>query len=225
MTVKENVVIPPQSEVILPGKLSGPVSHIIGIIEPYEKFVLKRGLMIAKSVVDTKYSYIPIRVANLGYELCTVYKGTVAAIHESISEPIIKSIDTVPVKNTSLQESTPPHLTSVFDKIDTSLYKEQKLTVKQLLDQHQNLFSKDADDIGRTHLVEHTINTGNAKPVKLPPYRISLAKREVAEREIKKMEESGIIEPSCSPWSSPVVMVAKRNVSVRFCCDYRIIGS
>ena len=221
VTVKENVVIPPESEIILPGKLIGPNSHTVGIIEPLQKFVLKSGLLIAKSIVDIKNGSIQIRVVNLGYEPFTVYKGTVAAIYESITEPSIKSLDKISVNNTSLQESLPVHLMPVFDKTDISLSEEQKLTVQQLLVKHQNLFSKDADDIGRTHLVEHTIDMGNAKPVKLPPYRIPLAKREVAEREIKKMEESGIIEPSCSPWSSPVVMVAKPDGSVRFCCDFR----
>ena len=48
-----------------------------------------------------------------------------------------------------------------------------------------------------------------------------MSKRRVAENEIKDMAERGIIEPSTSPWTSPVMMVNKPDGSVRFCCDYR----
>ncbi|CAG2219651.1 unnamed protein product [Mytilus edulis] len=57
-------------------------------------------------------------------------------------------------------------------------------------------FSKSPSDIGHTELVNHKINTGNAKPIKLKPYRLPLAKREVAEKEIQDMASRGIIEPS-----------------------------
>ena len=56
------------------------------------------------------------------------------------------------------------------------------------------LFSKDDGDLGRTNIVEHTIDTGDSKPIKLPPYRIPLAKRLAAEKEIAKMAEQGIID-------------------------------
>jgi hypothetical protein len=69
--------------------------------------------------------------------------------------------------------------------------------------------------------VEHHIDTGNNIHIKTYPNRIPLTKREVAEIEIKKMVEDGIIKPACLPWLSPIIMVTKADKSDRFCCDFR----
>ena len=98
---------------------------------------------------------------------------------------------------------------------------EQKDKLAEVPIKHQSVFSKSPHDLGCTDLVEHAIVTGNAKPIKLRPYHIPLSKKVEAEKEIKSMTERGIIEPSCSPWCSPMVMVTKKNGSIRFCCDFR----
>ena len=57
------------------------------------------------------------------------------------------------------------------------------------------------------------------------PYRIPLAKRLTAEAEINDMAERGVIEPSFSPWCSNVVIVTKKDGSVRFCLDFRKLNA
>ena len=50
---------------------------------------------------------------------------------------------------------------------------------------------------------------------------IPYAYREESEKQIKEMLENGVIKPSTSPWSSPIVSVQKKNGDMRFCVDYR----
>ena len=75
--------------------------------------------------------------------------------------------------------------------------------------------------MGRTSLTEHTIDTGSARPIKQRLRRIPLAKMKDAEQEIERMKSEGIIELSSSPWSSNVVLVKKKDNSLRFCVDFR----
>lgn len=78
---------------------------------------------------------------------------------------------------------------------------------------------------GRTKLTEHTTNTGTARPIRLPPYRLPHAYREAVQQELKDMLEQGIIEPSRSAWAAPIVLVPKKDSSLRLCVDYRRLNT
>ena len=69
------------------------------------------------------------------------------------------------------------------------------------------------------------INTSDSFPIKQKPYRQPLVKRKIVEEEIEKMLQSRVIQPSQSPWASPVTLVPKPDGSTRFCVDYRKINA
>ena len=74
-------------------------------------------------------------------------------------------------------------------------------------------------------MIEHDVNTGTARPVRLPPYRLPHAYRDTVKKEIEEMLQSGIIEPSSSEWSAPIVLVKKKDGTLRFCVDYQRLNS
>ena len=47
------------------------------------------------------------------------------------------------------------------------------------------------------------------------------AVRQEVSRQLQEMEKTGVIQPSNSPWASPIVLVRKKDGSHRFCVDYR----
>ena len=75
-----------------------------------------------------------------------------------------------------------------------------------------------------THLAEHVIDTGDAKPVRCPPRRVPIAFAEEERQVIETMERQGIIRKSHTCWSSPLCLVRKKNGKVRPCIDYRAVN-
>lgn len=88
----------------------------------------------------------------------------------------------------------------------------------------QDIFSESKSDLGRTDLTQHGIFIGDARPIKQPPRRVPFAMREQLQKQVDKMLDQDLIEPSQSPWSSPVVLV-KKDGSFRFCVDYRRLNA
>ncbi len=97
--------------------------------------------------------------------------------------------------------------------------------VKALLMKHQKVFAQPGKPLGQTDVVVHEIDVEGAKPIKQAPRRMAFSQYEVADKEIKKMIEDGIIEPAGGPWSSPAVLVRKKCGDIRFCIDYRLLNS
>ncbi|KRY06033.1 Transposon Ty3-I Gag-Pol polyprotein, partial [Trichinella patagoniensis] len=100
-----------------------------------------------------------------------------------------------------------------------------KRALRSILRKCGKAISRGEADLGRTSLVKHRIETGGAQPVKLPPRRLPQAQREVVDRLIREMLHAGVIQPASGPWSSPVVLVRKKDGSPRFCVDYRRLNA
>ena len=96
---------------------------------------------------------------------------------------------------------------------------EQHANLLQVLRKH-HVWPK-SNQLGTTRLVEHSIDVQEAQPVRQRPYRVPETKRQQIAKEVQKMLLSNIIQPSASPWSSPVLLLEKPNGEFRFCVDYR----
>uniref|UniRef100_A0A1X7UT63 Reverse transcriptase domain-containing protein n=1 Tax=Amphimedon queenslandica TaxID=400682 RepID=A0A1X7UT63_AMPQE len=81
---------------------------------------------------------------------------------------------------------------------------EQRERLKTLVKQFSDVFKNEP---GCIDLVKHKISTGDANPV--------------LKQELDDMMKRRIIEPSVSEWSSPIVLVGKKDGTMRLCVDYR----
>ncbi|XP_064622364.1 uncharacterized protein LOC135484659 [Lineus longissimus] len=113
----------------------------------------------------------------------------------------------------------PEHLIDLFERSSINLTQPQRVELAKLLLEFQHVFSKDENDIGQTNLVEHLIDTGDALPIKQNPHKVPLAYQDDERKSIQKLLKQGTIRPSTSPWASPIVLVKKKDGTVRPCCD------
>ena len=80
------------------------------------------------------------------------------------------------------------------------------------------------DTPGSTNQAVHDVDTENADPVKQHPYRLPPCKKLVVQVEEDYMMRIGVIEPSDSAWSSPVILVAPEGRADRFFVDSRWVN-
>ena len=97
----------------------------------------------------------------------------------------------------------------------------QKSQLMNVINNYKDIFVDNNKELKVTNILQATLNTGDAAPIRQRPYRNPLLLQGEIDRQVDEMLEAGIISPSSSPWSSPVVMVPKRDGSKRLCIDYR----
>ena len=121
----------------------------------------------------------------------------------------------------SLEECTFPSNKEIETYRDVSisveLTDEQRKEVKKILAKYPDVLTSIP---GKTELLEHDIKLSTAEPVRSKGYLIPYKTREIMDSEIDEMIELGVIEPSISPYSAPIVLVPKKDGSVRFCIDF-----
>lgn len=106
----------------------------------------------------------------------------------------------------------------------TQLTEAQKITAEKIKTQFQNI-SSTQKGLGRTSLITHSIDTGDALPIRQRYYRMSPEKQRVLSTELDEMIRLDVVEPCESPWSSPVLLTPKKDGKLRFCLDSRKLNA
>ena len=105
--------------------------------------------------------------------------------------------------------------------MNPELTEEQRGEVMKVLEECQDVFT---DVPGLTNLGEHSITLTTEEPIHSRPYSLPHSMQKEVEKELDDMLKLGIIEPSTSSYSSPIVVVRKPDGSNRFCVDFRTLN-
>ena len=225
----ETVVIPARSEFLIRGKLDEEAFLTWGTVGPAQKTSQLYNVLVGGTLVDLRTaSSIPVRVMNVSNQVRRVRKGMEVASIEPVECVVGAGREIDREGSFSLggdQVEIPTHLQDLFERSKRNLDEIQQNLLKNLLVEFEGVFSKKDGDLGRTGLTKHKINVGDNTPIRQPARVPPLARREEAANAIKVMREQGIIEPSHSPWPSPVVLVRKKDGGTRFCVDYRKLNA
>ncbi|CAC5374158.1 unnamed protein product [Mytilus coruscus] len=102
-------------------------------------------------------------------------------------------------------------------RISQELTDEERQQLKELLSEYDDIFS----DVPKvTNIIEHRVVTKTDEPIYKRSYPLPYALREKVKQEIDDMLTAGIVEPSNSPYAFPIVLIKKKDNTLRFCVDY-----
>ena len=147
--------------------------------------------------------YLPIQVVNLSLEEVELKKQTYIGVASPIQ--VIEGYDVNIIRQESY--ATQGNFEEYLNEKLTHLNKKDRNILETVLRYKHLLYGLGSRELGCTSQIEHSIETGDARPIKKSPYRIPHALKPVVEEHIEDMLKMKIIEPSTSPWSSSIVLV------------------
>ena len=102
----------------------------------------------------------------------------------------------------------------------SNLSSTERDNLQSLLFEFEDVISRGDGDLGCTGVVKHKIDTGNATPIRQPARRLPFNQRGEVQNHVDRMLSRNVIEPAQGPWSSPIVLVKKKDGSTRFCIGF-----
>lgn len=229
-------VVPPRSEAIVKLKSDCLPASVV-LVEPAPSAATPMVLLAASAstVMPSRHqsrrsnrlnSHVWARVLNPNTEAITLRRNALLATASPIADQDLFVVDSACSTNSASDPAPPPPAAEAvpFQElvVNPDLSAEQREQLAEMLREvGMDVFSANEFDLGRTDIVKHVIDTGTAPPVRRPPYRKSFQERSALNQIVKKYEEHGIVRKSMSPYAAPVVLVRKKDGSVRFCCDWR----
>ena len=223
-TNKHKIEVGPYESVTLTGIVRGVDHNIETVIT--ENLDSDHPFIVRPHVIGLPkqgtYARVPVKLCNISAKPIYIKpKSDLCYINEvKIVDNLSSHIDT------SHMKSSKTGAEELGLKIDESnLTPEQLLRLRQVLGNWNHIFSTGLTDLGCTTAVKHKIILTDDKPFKQPYRKIPPGMYEEVRQHLKDMLSCGAIRPSESPYSSNVVLVRKKDNSLRFCLDYRMLNA
>uniref|UniRef100_A0A3B1K6C6 Gypsy retrotransposon integrase-like protein 1 n=1 Tax=Astyanax mexicanus TaxID=7994 RepID=A0A3B1K6C6_ASTMX len=241
-------VIPPGKEISVIGRVFGGPKRqeYTALVEGLASQKLPEGLAVGRVVANVKRSCVPVRIMNLSGRPMKIWPQApiaevflVKQVSERVEEVGLETIK-LPPHGMKAQAHTlqagpaqdKPHsrperdILSLLDLSKACFETEnQYLQMTDKILKNSDVFSKHHLDYGHTTVVKHEIPLVDPRPFRLPYRKIPPSQYQAVRKAITEMEEAGVIRPSKSPYASPIVVVTKKDGSLRICMDYRKLNS
>lgn len=226
MIGKTPEVVPAGQTVVLEGLVNVSKAHSENyvIIEQPSESSLPSGLLVSASLVSLPRKqpcHLPVVLKNETDRDIIIPPKTILADVNAVVQVLHKEQTVKASKPPDMQAESPQPAKLSFDFGDSPLPTEWKERLTTMLNSMPDVFSHHDLDFGHTDKVKHHIRLSNETPFKFRPRPIHPHDVDAVRKHLQELLDSGIIRESESPFASPIVVVRKKNGSVRLCIDFR----
>ena len=224
--IYRDVELHPRCETTAIGRIQESATFSPGVVESKTTDIL---IAASLNQPDNKGRLL-LRCLNVTDQPVKLTSGTIVGEFIAVEEDDIEKADDVykvQGNHFTSESGVPAHLRELLGSACAELPSfEHQQQVAQLLSQYADIFSKSDGDVGQTTAVQHEIPVlPGTVPIRQPPHRLGAEKEAEVERQVADLLARGLIEPASGAWSSPVVLVRKKDGSWRFCVDYRRLNA
>lgn len=197
---------------------------------------LPAGISMCCTVTKVHRGVVPVQVVNTSHEDVWLKPRVRIGVYQTVDnvnddngvcfQRISQNEEFVTLKKSVQSRSvgTFEGLTSVLD-VGSQCSREQVDRLQELICQNADAFARNDDDLGYTDMARHSIRTVTDEPVRQQFRRIPPTQYQEVKDHIKDLLSRGIITESHSAWASPIVLVRKKDGSLRMCVDYRQLNA
>ncbi len=241
--LQQSVTLLARQEHLVWGKLPNNIPMSLGstvIVEPTTSKSMPRNIMVGRVITPLWGDrWIPMKVTTLSDKPVTMKRNSKLAdvspclavedfeVFQGTSQPEIvkqekKHNDD---KYTDIKQRLQQvGLTDInIDQCYAGPAGKEKLV--ELLEKYNDIFSKHALDCGEAKGFVHHIRLTDERPFRLPYRRVPPAHYQKLRQVLSEMEEQEIIKKSVSEYASPLVLVWKKDGSLRLCTDFRWLNA
>ncbi|CAC5393543.1 unnamed protein product [Mytilus coruscus] len=172
----ETVHIPANSEIFVEGEIRGPFTgNQDGCLEPLETFKGGSHLLMPKSLVKMTESKVVFSILNPTHESRILKKNIqVASVQPAEQVLAVATSESKIEQNLSVTgNKLPEHLRPLVENSSERLSVKERESLASVINEYTDIFLGPDGQLGHTDLVQHEIDTGNSKPIKLPVNAIS----------------------------------------------------
>lgn len=209
--------------------LAAPESPSKAVIEPCEDLESMHHISVTPGLVTLgsgwKRCLVPVEVTNTSNRPVTLPpKTALASVHLATTVLDRFNQAKTPV-DTEVVYSEQKVAVTEIDCNDKELTEAQRVEVRELLERMSHVFASGDKDLGCANGVEHEIHLTQELPFKEPYRRVPPGQLEEFRDAIHDLLDTGVISESKSPYASPVVLVKKKDKTLRVCVDFRKLNA
>ena len=225
---KRAVRIPPKQAVIVDGEAPLPPSGRAYdvIVEPRTPNRLPDGIVVDQNVIritkeNQKARRIPVLVQNRTDSPIWIYRNIILGELYLCDVQGLVNVNSQSVHDHGVGTGSKEGVVEGLDFSDSPASPQEIEQVTRVIGNYPHAFSQSDTDLGHSNIIEHTIPLTDPQPFRERYRRIPPSMYAEVREHLKTMHEANVIRESFSPYASPVVLVRKKDGSLRFCIDFR----